>query len=77
MKHALGGFREQFESRLVEQVGADLEVEVAGAVAPEDMPEDFASPARIVIEGAVDQFDLGNLLVDEQIEIGQNVLHGK
>ncbi len=49
---------EQFQGRLIEQVGADFEVQVAPPVLLEDEGEEFPGAGRVVVEGAVDELDL-------------------
>ena len=53
--------RQQGERFLVEEVGADLEMEVAFAVVREDELPDGAAARAVVVEGAVDEFDLRRL----------------
>ncbi len=48
---------------------------MAGAVVREDEGEDLPGPGRVVVEGAVDQLDLGHLPLHEQAQVGADALH--
>ena len=77
LEHPLRDVSQEFEGRLVEQVRADLEVEVTLAIVLQDIGKDLAGTAGVVVEGAVDQLDFRDVALHEQFEVTADAVHAE
>src|SRR5210317_155295 len=66
---------EEGQGRVIEQVSSDLEMEVGRPVVLEDETENLPRTFGVVVKGAIDQFDLGHLVLHQQEQIVLNALH--
>ncbi len=65
----------QFQGRFIKEMAGNFKVEMSRLIVLQDETENISGPFSIVVEGAIDQLDLGNLVLHQKEQIAVYTLH--